>query len=244
MHFCAALQTHDSKATYSRNILGKRCPQSGLNFGVRNGVKYLPFSVVIVHIVPQHLPNRSPRRLFLVEISKKLSRSAAEAKNMRLNIVLFLCVIVICSALRMPLKRVFPRLKTSIHADDANTDPTPTETTPPAKTKSPFLDLFAAGDRKNVVTPSPSPPPTPTTPVPSTPVAVDKPVVSTPSITPVPAPAPGPMSSRNTFMEMQAELLRLEAEKEQLEIDQERLAAEKKRLEEIDGLILKLLDGR
>ena len=119
---------------------------------------------------------------------------------MRFVLVLFLSIIMFSSALRMPVKRVFPRFKTSLHTDDSKTDPTPSQSSPPAKSKSPFLDLFAAGDRKTVAAPTPSPsPPTPaTTPVPSIPVVVDtKPVVSTPSTSTAPAPAPAPGRARS-----------------------------------------------
>ena len=113
---------------------------------------------------------------------------------MRLILVLFLSMLMDCLALRMPLKRVFSRFKTSLRSDDPKTD-----VTPPAKAKSPFLDLFAAGDRKMVAAPTPTPLPSPipaTTPVPSMPVAVDtKPVISTPSTSPAPAPAPGHLIS-------------------------------------------------
>lgn len=118
------------------------------------------------------------------------------------------------------------------------------------KAKSTFIDLFAAADRQAV---APPPPPTlasitaasntsttgtVTAPKPA-PVAVDSSTAADPASVPV----PGAVASRNTFIELQAELLRLEAEKEQLEVDQQRLESEKRRLEEIDSLIVKLIDG-
>ena len=106
-----------------------------------------------------------------------------------------------------------------------------------SKPKSPRsnIDLFAAGERKVPKAPSNS------TPNPAEkdvvvaaektkPAPVDVGVVSS-SITDVVTPASvvSPASSRNSMIELQAELLRLEAEREQLEIDQLRLDEEKVR---------------
>ncbi len=126
------------------------------------------------------------------------------------------------------------------------------------KAKNSFIDLFAAGDRKTPIqTPSPTlasssgtanasatgtvmAPPKPA------PVATDSTTTATttaPASTAPPTTPPSATASRNTNIELQAELLRLEAEKEQLEVDQLRLEGEKRRLVEVDALIVKLIEG-
>ena len=114
--------------------------------------------------------------------------------------------------------------------DDSNS----IESTKPKSSRS-NIDLFAAGERKVPKAPSNSTPnPADKDVVVSAekvkPVAVDVGVASS-SITDVATPASvvSPASSRNSMIELQAELLRLEAEREQLEIDQLRLDEEKVR---------------
>ena len=111
-------------------------------------------------------------------------------------------------------------------ADDQNQAEKPKPRNPSSN-----IDLFAAGERKIK---APIVPITPAAAKPEVPMnkAVDEvkslnlaenvQIAATTSVT-------APSSSRNSMIELQAELLRLEAEKEQLEIDQLRLDEEKVR---------------
>lgn len=83
-----------------------------------------------------------------------------------------------------------------------------------------------------------------TTSVPSVPATgtVDAITTAIPqTILQIPLTIQTPSASRNSMIELQAELLRLEAEREQLEIDQLRLEEEKNKLIQIDAIISDLL---
>lgn len=117
-------------------------------------------------------------------------------------------------------------------ADDRNS----IESSKP-KTSRSNIDLFAAGERKIPKAPTNSTPTQAEKEVvvaaeKTKPSSVDVGVVSsgiTDVATPASASVASPASSRNSMIELQAELLRLEAEREQLEIDQLRLDEEKVR---------------
>eukprot|EP01038_Epipyxis_sp_PR26KG_P009953 gene9953-13386_t len=107
------------------------------------------------------------------------------------------------------------------------------------KSKSEFIDLFAAQDRKNIISSSSSP--STISPMPTTAVKLIKTDSSLPLISS--ANVSDSFSGRNSLIELQAELLRLEADKEQIKIDWNRIEEQKIFLVAVDNIILKLLNG-
>lgn len=103
---------------------------------------------------------------------------------------------------------------------------------PKPKSPSSNIDLFAAGERKIKVPVNVSATSIFAKPEVAAAKVTDavKPTIITENVPiGVTTSASAPSSSRNSMIELQAELLRLEAEKEQLEIDQLRLDEEKVR---------------